>query len=108
MEKPSRQFLGSMRKSEGPASLRSKAVGNPVALRLGEQDAATTELVRKRKSRGCRVLNTSIMTLALALHSEPLQNTAVILVLQSLRHDGHVFETSLGYAERACLKQKTK
>lgn len=50
MEKPSRQFLGSTRKSEGPASLRSKAVGNPVALRWGEQDTAT-ELVRKRKSR---------------------------------------------------------
>lgn len=78
MEKPSRPSLGSTWEAEGPASLGSKAVGNPVVLRSGEQEAATAELVRKRKGRGHRVSDMSTVTLALTVPTEPLQNTPVI------------------------------
>jgi hypothetical protein len=44
-------------------------------------------------------------SLALA---KPLQSTSVIPALWRLQQDGHLFETSLGSAERSCLKQKTK
>lgn len=72
-----------------------------MAAKSHEQEA-TSELVRKGKGRACRVSDTSVMT-GFDSADRTLQTTPVAQVGR-LRQGGCVFEVSLGYAERSCLK----